>query len=81
MMVYGGVEIPIHLFLTLALDGQEWSAVIHGRFTPPPIERGVEGLAAQSARVLWKIENSPDTTGNRTRIPLLLSPQPDNYNE
>jgi hypothetical protein len=74
---YGGVEIPIHSFLTLALDGQEWSALIHGHFTPPPIEREVGGLAAQSARALWKIENCPDNTDNRTRIPPLPIPQSD----
>jgi len=52
MKAYGGMEIPIHSFLTFALDGQEWSALIHGRSTPPPIERGFGGLAAQSARTL-----------------------------
>jgi hypothetical protein len=41
MKAYGGVEIPIHSFLTLALNEQEWSALLHGRFTPPPIEWGV----------------------------------------
>jgi hypothetical protein len=76
---YGGVEIPLHSFLTLAVDGQEWSALLQGRFTEPPIERGVGGLTAQSA--LWKIENSPDTTENRTRIPPLPSPQPDHYTD
>jgi hypothetical protein len=38
-------------------------------------------FAAQSARALWKIENSPDTTENRTRIPPLPRPQPDHYTD
>jgi hypothetical protein len=74
MKAYGGVEIPLQSFLTLALDGREWSALLHGRFTSPPIERGFGVLPAQSAKALWKIEISPDTTENRTRIPPLPSP-------
>jgi hypothetical protein len=34
MKMYGGVGIYIHVFLTLALDGVEWSASRSGRFTP-----------------------------------------------
>jgi hypothetical protein len=29
-----GVEVYIHAFFTSALDGGEWSASRHGRFTP-----------------------------------------------
>jgi len=32
MKTYGGMEVPIHAFLTLELD--EWSASHPGRFTP-----------------------------------------------
>lgn len=52
MKAYGGVEIPIHSFLNLALNGQEWSALLHGRFNPSPLERRFGGLDAQSARAL-----------------------------
>jgi hypothetical protein len=38
MKAYGGVDIYIHIFLTSALLGSEWSASRHGRFTPG--ERG-----------------------------------------
>jgi hypothetical protein len=34
MKAYGGVDIYIHIFLTLALAGGEWSASRPGRFTP-----------------------------------------------
>jgi hypothetical protein len=34
MKAYEGVDISIHLFLTSALVGGEWSASRHSRFTP-----------------------------------------------
>jgi hypothetical protein len=34
MKVYGGVDVQIHIFLTLALVGGEWSASCPSRFTP-----------------------------------------------
>jgi hypothetical protein len=34
MKVYGGVEVYIHIFLTLALVGGEWSASCPCHFTP-----------------------------------------------
>jgi hypothetical protein len=34
---YGGVDIWIHIFLTSALAGDEWSASHPGRFTPGEI--------------------------------------------
>jgi hypothetical protein len=33
MKVYGGVDVYIHIFLTSALAGGEWSAPRPGRFT------------------------------------------------
>jgi hypothetical protein len=40
MKTYGGVDIWIHIFLTSALAGGEWTAPLHGRFTPlPPGEK------------------------------------------
>ena len=49
MKAYGGVKTPLHSFLTLALDGQKWSGLLHGRFTPSPIQRGVGRPVAQGA--------------------------------
>jgi hypothetical protein len=34
MKAYEGLEVYIHIFLTLALVGGEWSASRPGRFTP-----------------------------------------------
>jgi hypothetical protein len=34
MKAYGGVDMYIHIFLTSALVGGEWSASRLGRFTP-----------------------------------------------
>jgi hypothetical protein len=34
MKAYGEVVVQIHIFLTSALVGGEWSASPHGRFTP-----------------------------------------------
>jgi hypothetical protein len=34
MKAYGGVDVKIHIFLTSALVGGEWSTSRPGRFTP-----------------------------------------------
>jgi hypothetical protein len=34
MKMYGGVNVEIHVFLTSALAGGEWSASSPGRLTP-----------------------------------------------
>jgi hypothetical protein len=34
MKVYGEVDVQIHIFLTSALAGGEWSTSCPGRFTP-----------------------------------------------
>ena len=34
MKIYGGVKVLIHAFLTLALDGREWSTLSLSCFTP-----------------------------------------------
>jgi hypothetical protein len=34
MKAYGGLNVQIHIFLTLELAGGEWSASLPGRFTP-----------------------------------------------
>jgi hypothetical protein len=37
MKTYGGLDVSMHVFLTSALVGGEWSASRPGRFTPPRI--------------------------------------------
>jgi hypothetical protein len=40
MNAYGGVDLKLHTFLTLALDEGEWSASRAGPFTPGyPLDR------------------------------------------
>jgi hypothetical protein len=34
MKAHGAVDVEIHIFLTSALDGGEWSASLPGHFTP-----------------------------------------------
>jgi hypothetical protein len=34
MKTYWKVEVQFHVFITLALDGGEWSVLRSGRFTP-----------------------------------------------
>jgi hypothetical protein len=40
MKAYGGVDVKIHVFLTSAVVGEEWSASRPGRFTT---EKGAPG--------------------------------------
>jgi hypothetical protein len=43
MKTYGGVDVEIHIFLTSAIVGGEWSASRSGFFTPqkkPPVPIG-----------------------------------------
>jgi hypothetical protein len=47
MKAYGGV-IGIHVFLTSALPGKEWSASRSGRFTP-----GKENPVPTGYEVVW----------------------------
>jgi hypothetical protein len=44
MMVYGGVHVEIHIFLTSALAGDEWSASRPCRFTPGEIASGTHWM-------------------------------------
>jgi hypothetical protein len=44
MKAYGGVDIQIHVFLTSALVGGEWSASRPSRFTPGEGARGTHWI-------------------------------------
>jgi hypothetical protein len=78
MKTYGGVEIQLHMFLTLALDGGEWSASHPGRFIPREGAPGTQwtggwvgtgdGLGAVVKRKI------PNPAGNQTLQPRSSSP-------
>jgi hypothetical protein len=60
MKAYGGVDVPIHIFLTSALDGDEWSASRPSRFTPRervPDTHWIGGWVDTRARTTWRREN------------------------
>jgi hypothetical protein len=44
MKAYGGVNVQIHIFLTSALVGDEWSASRNGHFTPGEIVPGTHWI-------------------------------------
>jgi hypothetical protein len=44
MKTYGGVDVQIHIFLTLALVGGEWSASHLSQFTPVEIATGTHWI-------------------------------------
>jgi hypothetical protein len=46
MKAYGGVDVYIHIFLTSALGGGEWSASGPGRFTPEERAPGTYWIGA-----------------------------------
>jgi hypothetical protein len=44
MKAYGGADVSIHIFLTSALGGGEWSASRPGRFTPEKRAPGIHWI-------------------------------------
>jgi hypothetical protein len=44
MKTYGVVDVQIHIILTRAVVGAEWSASRHGRFTPGKIALGTHWI-------------------------------------
>jgi hypothetical protein len=65
---YGGLEMQIHAFLTLALDGDEWSDLCPTHFTPGKIHPGNHWSALERGVRLWKRENSLALVGKLTPI-------------
>jgi hypothetical protein len=56
MKAYGGVYVQIHIFLTSALVGGEWSASRPGRFTPST--HWEAGWAPEPVWKTWRRKNS-----------------------
>jgi hypothetical protein len=77
MKAYGGVHVQIHVLLTSALVGGEWSASRPGCFTPWGRDPGThwKGGWVGPRTSLDAVEKILDPTGTRTPTPL-SSPQP-----
>jgi hypothetical protein len=65
-MTYGGVDVYIHVFLTSAVVGGEWSASLPGRLTPGT--HWIGGSVGPRAG-LDDVEKILDPTGTRTPTP------------
>jgi hypothetical protein len=76
MKAYGGMDVQIHIFLTSALDGGEWSATRLYRFTPGKRAPGTHWIGGWvgSRAGLDDVEKIIDPTGTRTRTPRSSSP-------
>jgi hypothetical protein len=80
MKVYGGVDVQIHIFMTLVLVGGEWLASRLSQFTsgerapPPPnsFDRRLDGLQSRSRRC--GEEKILDSTETRTSTHRSSSP-------
>jgi hypothetical protein len=62
MKAYWGVDVEIHIFLTSALVGGEWSASRPGRFTPGERAPGTHWIGGwmtpEPVWTTWRRENS-----------------------
>jgi hypothetical protein len=63
MKAYWGVEVYLEAFLTLALDGGEWSASHPGRFTPRERAPGTHGIGG------WVVPRAGLDAEVRRKIP------------
>jgi hypothetical protein len=62
MKEYGGVDVQIHIFLTLVLAAGEWSVSRPGRFTPGEGAPGTHWIGGEvdpkASPDMWRRENS-----------------------
>jgi hypothetical protein len=76
MNAYGGVDVYVHVFLTSALVGGEWSALTPVRFTPgervPDTHQIRDWLGPRAG--LDDVEKILDPIGTRTPAPRPSSP-------
>jgi hypothetical protein len=78
MKAYGGVDVKIHILLTSAPTGGQWSASCPGRFTTGEKVLGThwKGGLVNPRGSLDDVEKIPNPTGTRTPTPQSSSPQP-----
>jgi hypothetical protein len=76
MKAYVGVDVEIHIFLTSALVGGEWSTSRPGRFTPGERASGTHWIGGwvDLRAGLDDVEKILDPTGTRTPTPQSSSP-------
>jgi hypothetical protein len=76
MKAYGAVDVYIHIFLTSALAGGDWSASLPGQFTPGERAPGTlwTGGWVDLRAGFDDVEKILDTTGARTPTPRSSSP-------
>jgi hypothetical protein len=75
-----GVDVWIHIFLTSALAGGEWSASCPGRFTLGT--HWIEGLGGPQRRSgQFGEEKILDLTGNRIPEPSVVQPVTSHYTD
>jgi hypothetical protein len=71
MKAYGEMDVEIHIFLTSALAGGEWSVSPPGRFTPGEMVPGRKLGGTQSRSGRRGEEKILDPTGTRIPTPRL----------
>jgi hypothetical protein len=85
MKTDGGVDVQIHVFLTSAIVGGEWSASSTGRFTPrgknPHGSHWIEGWAGpEPVWTTWRSEDSYHHRGLKSD-PLVVQPVASRYTD
>jgi hypothetical protein len=66
MKTYGGVDVYIHIFLTSALAGGEWSASRPGRWVDP--RAGLDDLEKRKFFTLLRLELRPPCRPARSQL-------------
>jgi hypothetical protein len=75
MKAYGVVDVQIHIFLTSALGGGEWSASCPSRFTPRKRAPGTHWMGWVDPRAgLDDVKKILDPTGTQSLTPQSSGP-------
>jgi hypothetical protein len=85
MKAYEGVDVQVHIFLTLALAGGEWSASLPWRFTPGERAQGTHWIGGwvDLRAGLGDLEKRKilGPTGTRTSTPSVVKPVASSYTD